>query len=273
MKLSEIIHVIEKTAPKGQAASWDNCGVQVAPSAPLDSVDVTHMALCLDPTPQSVQKALDAGAQCVLSHHPLLMQPRLPAKADAYHRVLSLLFRRDATLYAAHTSLDINPFGPAGWLARELKLTDTALLEPTGILPEGCPHAGEVCGFGVVGNLPTPVTLAELLEKLGQHIALDAATLCGPQPERVSRVAYCTGSGSSMMGGAAKLGADIFITGDVKYHSALESPLCMLDVGHHSLEEEMMRRFATELTPALPGVHVDFVPSVSPLRPVTEVSR
>lgn len=274
MKLSEIIHVVEKTAPKTQAAPWDNCGVQVAPAAPLDRTEVTHVALCLDPTPQSVRTALDSGAQCVFSHHPLLMQPRLPAKADAYHRVLSLLFHHNATLYAAHTSLDINPFGPAGWLARELQLTDTALLDATGILPEECaPHAGKACGFGLVGTLPQPLSLEEVLRQLAQHISLDAATQCGPLPKHISRVAYCTGSGASLMNAAARLEADIFITGDVKYHNALESPLCMLDVGHHSLEEEMMRRFATQLASELPDVCVDFVPSVSPLRAVTEMSR
>lgn len=276
MKLSDIIHVIEKTAPKEHAAPWDNCGIQVAPAAPTNKVEVTHLALCLDPTPHSVQRALDAGAQCVLSHHPLLMQPRLPAKADAFHQVLSLLFRHDATLYAAHTSLDINPYGPAGWLARELQLTGTALLDPTGILPASCgAHAEKPCGFGLVGTLPAPVSLPQLLDGLSHFIALDAATLCGPRPESISRVAYCTGSGSSLAAAAAALGADIFITGDVKYHSALESPLCMLDVGHHSLEEEMMRRFAaqlaSELASELADVRVDFVPSASPLRPVAEV--
>ena len=274
MKLSEIIKVIEKTAPKACAAAWDNCGLQVAPAAAPDAYELSCLALCLDPTPLSVERALNLGAQCVLSHHPLLMQPRLPSVADHYHQVLSLLFRHDAALYAAHTSLDINPHGPAGWLARELGLNDVAIVEETGFLPNmhlgtSMDATGDAvpCGFGLAGTLPCPVSLPALLERLGHHVDMSTATLCGPMPKHVSRVAYCTGSGSSLASLAAAKGADIFITGDVKYHSALESPLCMLDVGHHSLEEEMMRRFAAQLAAELPGLRVEFVASVSPLRP------
>ena len=55
MKTPEIISAIEKIAPPHLAASWDNCGLQVASCED----DITVMALCLDPTPQSVAKALD----------------------------------------------------------------------------------------------------------------------------------------------------------------------------------------------------------------------
>ncbi len=52
------------------------------------------------------------------------------------------------------------------------------------------------------------------------------------------------------------LGADVFITGDVKYHPAQESVGAVLDVGHFSLEEEMMRRFSVLLGEDL-GKEVD----------------
>lgn len=257
MKLTEIITVIEKIAPLAAAASWDASGMQVATLRQ----DITRLAVCLDPTPDSVGKALELGAEMVLSHHPLALHPRLPSRPDALHRVLSLLFREDAALYAAHTSLDVNADGPAGWLARELELREQRVLEP--VLATDT----RIYGFGVVGELPQPLSPAALLQKLGAHISLVSAVLCGPLPKHIRRLAYCTGSGTSLLDLATASGADIFITGDVKYHTALETTVCILDVGHHSLEEEMMRRFAAFLTPQLPGVIVDFVASVSPLRP------
>ena len=61
-------------------------------------------------------------------------------------------------------------------------------------------------------------------------------------------------------------GAEIFITGDLKYHPALEAaeqlPL-ILDVGHFCLEEEMMRRFADRLREELP-LPVAFYPGRDP---------
>ncbi len=262
MKLSEIITTIEKIAPPQFAASWDNSGIQVA----CLQENITHLMLCLDPTPASIGAAIEKGANCIISHHPLLMKGRLPNKVDNYHTVLRLLLQNDVALYAAHTSLDVNGDGPAGWLARALSLYETKVLDGV------CTTDDERCvphefGYGLVGTLPSPLSYEALLASLQQYIDLDVATLCGSVPKSITRVAYCTGSGSSLMHAAAKHGADIFITGDVKYHSALESPLCTLDVGHHSLEEIMMREFSLVLQKILPAVHVEFMPSASPLRP------
>ncbi len=259
MKLDDIIHCIEKTAPPHLAASWDNCGIQVASA----NDTVTVLALCLDPSPTSIAKALAIGAQCIISHHPLLMQGRLPNTLDHYHEVLRLLFTHAASLYAAHTSLDINPHGPAGWLAKSLQLKDISVLENIDPMPNGL-----MAGYGIVGQLPKPLSHEDFMHTLAQYIDLSTATLCGKCVDKpYTRIAYCTGSGSSLAHKAHAQNADIFITGDVKYHSALESPLCMLDVGHHSLEEEMMRKFALELAPQLSNVRVEFIASASPLRP------
>lgn len=258
MKIIDLIEVIENIAPLEAAASWDASGLQVA----AHRATVQHLAVCLDPTPASVQSALQLRADAILCHHPLLLQARLPKELDAYHAVLRLLFAHDVPLYAAHTSLDVNPTGPAGWLARSLALQDVRVLEPTGIFHE------QAMGFGLVGNLPSPHSLEQLLAALGSHINLETATLCGPQPSCIQRLAYCTGSGASLLPSVRTSGADIYITGDVKYHTALETDIPILDVGHHSLEEEMMRHMCTLLTHKASPLTVSFIPSVTPLRPV-----
>lgn len=112
MKLADVIHHIERTAPLSIAASWDRSGVQVASGRE----EIRRLAVCLDPTPASVSRALDEGADMILSHHPLTLEPRFTDRLVAYREVLFLLFRADVPLYAAHTSLDANPVGPvAGW--------------------------------------------------------------------------------------------------------------------------------------------------------------
>lgn len=261
MQLIEIFSAIEKIAPLHAAAPWDISGLQVA--AHRSEADM--LAVCLDPTPSSVRQALERGAQCILSHHPLALQPALPRRLDAYHEVLRLLFAADVPLYAAHTSLDVNADGPAGWLARKLELSNLAVLEATAPPLDAAPLP---LGFGLAGDLPASLSLAGITSALARHIDLSTATVCGPMPESISRLAYCTGSGSSLLREARAAGAQLFITGDVKYHTALEAEICLLDVGHHSLEEEMMRRMSGLLAQRLNGLNVLFVPSVSPLRPV-----
>lgn len=70
-----------------------------------------------------------------------------------------------------------------------------------------------------------------------------------------------------MIPSALASGADVYITGDIKYHSALDaeaSGLRIIDVGHFTLEEEMMRRFAATLAEQL-SVPVTFLPGRDPL--------
>ncbi len=259
MQLAKIITTIEKIAPPGGAAVWDNSGMQVAGRCE----DITCVAVCLDPTPTAVERAADLGARLFVSHHPLLLTPRLPSESDAFHAVLSLLFRADMALYSAHTSLDAAGNGPAGWLVRELRLTGLKTLEPT-------PGGGALSGLGLVGDLPEALSFSQLLALLGRHLPLEGATLSGPAlppGTRIRRVACCPGSGGSLIGAARHAGADIYITGDIRYHSALDAPLAVLDVGHHPLEEEMTRRFAVLLRTKLRGVKTHFLPSANPIQP------
>ncbi len=261
MQVAELIKSIEKIAPVQAAAPWDISGLQVAALRQ----NISSIAVCLDPTPESVRQALDLGAQFVLSHHPLSLKPTLPSQLDAYHEVLRLLIRADTPLYAAHTSLDVNPQGPAGWLAKELGLENMSVLEP--VSPQT--SADDLAlGYGLAGDLPQALAINDIVHALERVLDLSTATLSGPPPGKIHRLAYCTGSGSSLLSAARKAGAQLFITGDVKYHTALEAEIPLLDVGHHSLEEEMMRRMCHLLQQQLHDVAVHFVPSASPFRAV-----
>ncbi len=336
MIIHDIISSIEQAAPPHMAASWDRCGVQVAGT----TLETAKLALALDPTPEVIGQALDWGAGMVLTHHPLGLTPRMPDRVDDYHRVLQKLFSQGAWLFAAHTSLDCAPGGPASWLAAELKLTGQTIVEPAGTtpsvmgiakevaldgfdtlkLPEGatldrlhfdrdalrhtpqgfiCPApqwnavrsalnacddiSGIACaitlrepgtpyGYGLIGNLPQPMGWEAFAAKLWQLTGRTFWTLVGNTPQTIARVAYCTGSGGSAGARAFALGADVFITGDVKHHQALElEPMGLtIDVGHHALEEEMMRRLALSMAGSFAGKGLDvrFFASRDPMRAI-----
>lgn len=266
MLLAELFAGIEAIARPDTAASWDRSGLQVASTRSA----ISRLAVCLDPTPNSVSRALDAGADCILSHHPLALAPDLPCRLDAYRETLRLLLRADVPLYAAHTTLDVNANGPAAWLADALELGGRKVLEVVrpALSPDLLPF-----GYGLAGNLPQPVDFARLNDLLSQVLGFDGGTVCGPEPKLVRRVAYCTGSGSSLWREAQAAEATLFITGDVKYHTALETSIAILDVGHHSLEEEMMRRMSLLLKSQFAELDVIFVPSASPLRQRSKIGH
>jgi dinuclear metal center YbgI/SA1388 family protein len=261
----ELLTTIEKFAPPWYAAPWDNSGLQVAGTRG----EIGRLAVFLDPLPGIVDSALGWGADFLLCHHPLLLEPRLPNRVDAYHRVLRSLLISGSWLYAAHTSLDANPGGPVLWLAKALSLLDTRTLEPcAGGSKAG--DSGQAPGYGVIGALERPLAWPEFAVRLSMALGTREWTAAGPLPERVETVAYCPGSGGSMIERAEA--ADIFITGDLKYHQALqsvESGLCTLDVGHFVLEERMMEFWAGELREALGGrAEVRFFPGSEPMRSI-----
>jgi dinuclear metal center YbgI/SA1388 family protein len=327
MKTLDIMAFFGVLAPEENQSAWDNCGVQI--SGVIEATD--KVAVCLEPTPAMVEKCLNWGAGAILTHHPLYMKPKGLGQDSAYLNVVRQIMTSGAWLYAAHTSLDTRPDGPAFWLGKALGLSETRLLEVEhgrapieasfyaeeaieretadvwanheGIHSVSQSRAGEiriVCdesawsevasgiefslgkrplfylrsltapktevGFGEVGDLPKPMAWDEFAAKLGGLIDREVFTVCGPRPDSIKRVAYCGGSGSSLIGKAARAGADVLITGDMKYHPAVETPICVADVGHFSLEEEMMRLFAEELGEKLDGVEVNFFEGDDPMR-------
>lgn len=243
MRVDRIIDMIEELAPLFAAAPWDKSGVQVA----AFRESASKIAVMLDPRIEHIKKAVEDGADFILAHHPLSMKPRYPDRADDYLAVLSLLLGKNIWLYSAHTSLDASPFGTAGWLSKELGLSGIKVLEPySGPVPEAMTHTAESFGFGFVGRLEKPLPYTDFCRHLGKALGKTAWSVCGSEPSTVKTVACCPGSGGQMLGDALDAGADVYITGDVKYHAALEAEdrgLRIIDVGHFILEEEMMRRF------------------------------
>jgi len=261
MLTRDLFALIERIAPPGMAASWDRCGVQVASKA----TEVSRLAVALDPTPEAIAQALEWGAQIILTHHPLGKVPRLPDRLDAHHEVLRLLLSHNAWLYASHTTLDCAPDGPAKWLADELALTRREIIDPQGVT-----EPGQVYGFGLAGDLPAPMPWESFLKKIWRLIPRSFLTFIGRTPANVGRVAYCTGSGSSLAAKAFGGGADVFLTGDVTHHTALDiAPLGLtIDCGHRSLEEEMTRRFAALLAQETreQSLEIHFFESADPMR-------
>ena len=74
---------------------------------------------------------------------------------------------------------------------------------------------------------------------------------------KIETVAICTGSGKSMIGDVMAAGADVYVTGDIDYHTAIDTMadgLAIVDAGHYGTEyifAEAMERELNEAFPAL----------------------
>ena len=105
-------------------------------------------------------------------------------------------------------------------------------------------------GIGRIGNLSTPCSLKELADKIKEKFHVDHVRLISKEDNpMVQRVAICGGSGQKFYPDALRKGADVYITGDVYYHTGhdmLETGMSVIDAGHY-IENYCKERLVTLL--------------------------
>jgi dinuclear metal center YbgI/SA1388 family protein len=101
-------------------------------------------------------------------------------------------------------------------------------------------------GIGAVGDREAGAPLDGVLEEIRRKIRPAWIRVAGPSRKTVRRIAVVAGSGSEFAGAAREAGADLFVTGDVKYHQALEAEageMPVADIGHGSAEKWILPEF------------------------------
>jgi dinuclear metal center YbgI/SA1388 family protein len=108
-------------------------------------------------------------------------------------------------------------------------------------------------GLGRVGDLPVPLSMDIFMNRCREVFAIEPR-VAGEAPA-VRRVAVCGGSGASLIDAAKGAGADVFVTGDIKYHDAchaLDLGLTVIDAGHDHTERTALRAICGRLDERLP---------------------
>ena len=105
-------------------------------------------------------------------------------------------------------------------------------------------NENQTVGLGMIGDLSQPMSFDEFLNHLKDTMKLQSIRFTRPKGNQVSRVALCGGSGSFLLPQAKAARADVFVTGDFKYHDFFdaEGELSIIDIGHYESE-----RFTSEL--------------------------
>ncbi|MDZ5712191.1 Nif3-like dinuclear metal center hexameric protein [Jeotgalibacillus haloalkalitolerans] len=132
---------------------------------------------------------------------------------------------------------------------------------------------GEVYGLGRVGKLKEPVSLGEFTAFVKKQLNVPAVRVTGDPEKQIKKAAVLGGMGSKYFQTAKFAGADVYITGDVDFHTAQDAEaagLSIIDPGHH-VEEIMKTGLAVELTKRAnnEGLNVEFIPSSLSTEPFT----
>lgn len=230
--VKEIVDAFESFCPQ----SWSEDGDPIGLHFGRFDREVHRILVTLDVRPEVVQEAIDKECDFIFSHHPVIFrQPKTLTEHDPQQQMYAEIIRHRISVYSAHTNLDNAPGGMNDWLAALYGIEDTAVLIPKSPAVENA--NGELVGMGRIGNLSESMTVCAFAEKIKSvHGLAGLRVVADDMDKPIQRVAVLGGDGGSFYQQALAKKADIYITGDVYYHTAhdmLASGLSVIDPGHH----------------------------------------
>lgn len=124
MKVKELMTILDEIAPFKDSEEWDNTGLLVG-----DEEDqVSGILTTLDCAHETVDEAIEAGANVIIAHHPLIFPDISRVVEAGVGSVIRSLIRNDITLIAMHTNLDHQPNGVSNMIAEALGYGETEIL-------------------------------------------------------------------------------------------------------------------------------------------------
>ena len=116
--------------------------------------------------------------------------------------------------------------------------------------------AGEPYGIGLWGELPEPMAVSEVLDRVKRALSPRSLRLVGDSRRMVRRIGVCSGSGGDLFEEALAQGVECFITGELRYHTALEClerGLTVIEAGHQATEQPVVDFLVDALRGHLPA--------------------
>ena len=197
MNKTDLITIIENFAPLELQEKWDCSGWLVQ----TKNNDVNKALIALTVTEYVYNQAVESHCDIIISHHPLFFVPTKYKEID---------------IYCAHTNMDKTLGGTTDTLVKELGLN---------AYPAG--EFLRICNDKLL--------IKDLKDRI-KKISPKARIVNNKNVKEVSKIAFCAGSGMDLYDEVKANGCDCFITGDLKYHSAVESDIVLFDIGHFESE-------------------------------------
>lgn len=221
MSVEEIYKILDEISPFELQESWDNSGLLVGDW----KHDVKHIVLSID-IDEALLENVDEDT-LIITHHPIIFGGLKQLQFNQYPaKLLQTMLQKNISNIAMHTNFDqthLNAYVATQVLGYEI---------------------GEKEGF--VAYLEVDEDFDTFAKNIGKKLGLKHIR-CIKNHEKIKRVALTTGSGASLM---KTIKADCFLTGDIKYHDAMEAKtigLSMIDIGHFESERYFGEVLAKDL--------------------------
>lgn len=230
MMMKDLIAVLDEISPESSAEEWDNGGFLIGET----DKEISKIMIALEPSLAVIDEAVESGADLLIVHHPLIFSPLSSiTDMELSGKKIIKLVKNSVALYAAHTSFDVADGGNNDYFIRRMGLSNAKKIQ------------GVVGSFAELESPLSPQETAMLIsEKLDiplNEIKISSPEISGGSGEyMIKKIAVCTGAGADMAAVAADCGCDCLITGDVRYHAAMdavERGFTIIDAGHYGTEK------------------------------------
>jgi len=225
MKLKEIYQFLDELSPFELQEKWDNSGLLVGSFE--DDIKQVYISIDLD---EEILETIEENS-LIITHHPLIFSPLKKVNFDSYStKLLRILIQKNIALISMHTNIDVTHLN--SYVAREILDLDVIESE------------SYICYANVNDSF------ASFANKISSKLGLEYLKYVKCN-EKVEKVALVTGAGMSMIG---QIDADCFITGDIKYHDAMEAKargISLIDIRHYESEKHF--------SPLLEGLVSDYL--------------
>lgn len=229
MSVSDLEHALLRMFPSDTAESWDLNGLRVG--NPSD--EVRGIAIALDPTVDAIEDAHTAGANVLLTHHPVFLDaptkivPESATGAMAPQTCVWQAIRDGVSLMNFHTSLDVS-HNAAEILPELLHLVYQGTVLP--IDDRGLGY-GQLC---TLRDMDRPMNVGQLAARC-VSVFQRQPRVWGSLDGAISHVVTATGSAGNLLQTCVERGYDCLVCGEVHYHDALaasQAGLSIIELGH-----------------------------------------
>ena len=211
MKVRDIYNYLNFISPFDLQEKWDNSGLLVGNFD--DKVQKVYISIDLDEEMLSDCE----NNSLVITHHPLIFSPLRSVNYDSYvSKLLKILIQKNISLISMHTNIDkshLNKYVAKNILGLDVIDSDDY-----------------ICYANI------DMTFDEFCKNISSKLGLKY-TKTVKCHEQIKKVALVTGAGMSMIN---EIDADCFLTGDIKYHDAMEAKarnISLIDVRHYESEQ------------------------------------
>lgn len=262
--VADIVKIMNRFAPPWLAEEWDNVGLQIGDLR----WPVRRIWTALDPTLEVINAACREDVDLLITHHPLFFRPIKSIDFHSPHgSIIKTAIQHQLAIFSAHTNLDMVRDGVNDVLARRLGLKSIKILQPHkgeqqfkadgDMTHDISPAIGNEVehGIGRIGSLDKTRRLTSLAVIIKEKLNLNFVKVAGNPELKISQVAICSGSGSSLMKAFLASNAQVYISGDIHYHDARDAESAnraIIDIGHFASEHLMVEALAQQLAKILP---------------------